>query len=94
MATAVGLHGVAALYDNLGSKIGANSRRKKESCAAGFLMHFKIPAHLCLKCDFWQVKKLAILFFSWQHFCNTTGLDQVSGASWVIQACPHPKLGS
>lgn len=27
--SSVGLHGVAALYDNLGSKFGTNSRRKK-----------------------------------------------------------------
>lgn len=39
-----GLGGVTALYDNLGYQIGANSRRMKESCTAGFLRHFKISA--------------------------------------------------
>lgn len=47
-----GLDRVAALYDNLGYQIGTNLRRKKESCAAGFLVHFKISACLCLKCVF------------------------------------------
>lgn len=84
-----GLDGVAALYDNLGCQIGTNLRRKKESCTAGFLMHFKISARLCLKCVFWQVKKLAGVFV-WQHFYNITGLDQVSGPCRVIQTCPHP----
>lgn len=42
-----GLDGVAAVYYNLGYYIGANSRKKKESCIARFLMQYKISACLC-----------------------------------------------
>lgn len=82
-----GFDGVAALYDNLGYQIGANPRRKKENSTAGFFLHFKISSCLCLKCVFWQVKKLAGVFV-WQHFYNATGLEQVSGTCWINSDMP------